>query len=266
MHVLRRFSPFFFLMIPRPPRSTLFPYTTLFRSLKIDAEKSEQEILAGLDERDWPKLQQLVVEAHGPADEVASIVAMLEGRGLTVAVEHDAFPSDAGLHRHHVYARRAQLTPARRVFDDAWQSPVKLTADLREWLRSKLPEYIVPSSFTLLDELPLTANGKLDRRALPDPEPDQWSGDVTAPQSATEEALAELWRGLLGTVRFGVDDDFFDLGGHSLLAAQLISRIRARFAVSLSVRAVFEDPTVAGLARRVDGVRGEAETSPPDEQ
>ncbi len=126
-----------------------------------------------------------------------------------------------------------------------------MAASLREWVRGKLPEYMVPATFTVISELPLTANGKLDRRALPEPVAEVAGG--AAPASPTELAIAEIFAELLGADEFSVDDDFFTIGGHSLLAAQLIARIRARFEVSLPVRAAFESPTIAELARAVDG-------------
>jgi amino acid adenylation domain-containing protein len=132
---------------------------------------------------------------------------------------------------------------------------MSLRATLREGLREKLPEYMVPSSFTLLGALPLTTNGKLDRRALPAPIEDRATHEPTAPRTEIERELAELWRELLGVEIVGVEDDFFELGGHSLLAAQLAARVRARLEVGLSVREVFEEPTVAGQARLVESAR-----------
>jgi hypothetical protein len=120
-------------------------------------------------------------------------------------------------------------------------------AELREFLRGKLPEYMVPASFTFLDALPLTANGKLDRRSLPAPVEER-EQSVVGPSSDAERAIAEIWQELLGLEKIGVHENFFELGGHSLLAAQLAARVRSRFETALSVRAVFEQPTVAGLA------------------
>jgi acyl carrier protein len=129
-----------------------------------------------------------------------------------------------------------------------------LTVDgLRGFLKQKLPEYMVPSAFMFLEALPLTPSGKVDRRALPVPDqsrPDLESGFV-APRTPVEEALAGIWAEVLELKRVGVHDNFFDLGGHSLLATQVMSRVRRAFNIELPLRALFEKPTLAGLAGQI---------------
>ncbi|HEX5444986.1 MAG TPA: amino acid adenylation domain-containing protein, partial [Pirellulales bacterium] len=125
--------------------------------------------------------------------------------------------------------------------------------ELRDWLRERLPEYMLPAAFVTLDALPLTPNGKLDRRSLPRPNASSLAvRGYVAPRSDTEAALADLWRELLGVERVGIDDNFFDLGGHSLLAMQLMTRLRERFHAEVPLRRLFEEPTVARLARVID--------------
>ncbi|MGH3827653.1 MAG: amino acid adenylation domain-containing protein, partial [Pseudonocardiaceae bacterium] len=122
---------------------------------------------------------------------------------------------------------------------------------LREFARVRLPEYMVPAAVVVLDGLPVTPNGKLDRAVLPVPE----FGSVgRAPRTPYEQLLAELFAEVLGLVGVGAEDDFFDLGGHSLLATRLIARIRATLGVEVELRRLFQTPTVAGLA----GCLGEA--------
>lgn len=140
----------------------------------------------------------------------------------------------------------------------------KLVPRLREHLKGRVPEYMIPASFVLLERLPLTVNGKVDRRALPIPveEPEPLGSVYVAPRSPEEEMLAAIWTDLLGVSRVGMDDDFFALGGHSLLAAQLVARVRAVAGVDLALATVFERPTIAGLAPRLADGRTEASTQP----
>jgi amino acid adenylation domain-containing protein/thioester reductase-like protein len=122
-------------------------------------------------------------------------------------------------------------------------------SELRSFLKSKLPEYMVPSAIVILDALPLTPNGKLDRRALPTPDlQSQLSNKYVAPRNPIEEILSVIWAQVLKVDLVGIHDNFFELGGHSLLATQLVSRVRTNLKVELLLRSLFAAPTIAQLA------------------
>ena len=131
------------------------------------------------------------------------------------------------------------------------------TSELRHFLATKLPDYMVPTVFVPLQALPLTPNGKVNRRALPAPDRSRQALGIeyVAPRTPIEETLAAIWAQILHLERVGAHDNFFELGGHSLLATQLVSRLRNVFQVDLPLRALFESPTVAGLAENIGAAR-----------
>jgi amino acid adenylation domain-containing protein/non-ribosomal peptide synthase protein (TIGR01720 family) len=141
-----------------------------------------------------------------------------------------------------------QLTPDRRP----------LTPDLRSFLQARLPEYMIPSAFVALDTLPMLPNGKLDRRALPEPKLPVGTQVNTQPRTPEEELLAVLFAQALGVPAVGRSDDFFALGGHSLPAMQLVARMGEAFQIELPLRALFDAPTVAGMAETIAIARREA--------
>src|SRR6185436_1862388 len=177
--------------------------------------------------------------------EIEATLAALDGVREAVAVAREDTPGDRRLVAY--------------VVGDA-------AADaLRQGLRERLPGYMVPAAFVTLAALPLTPNGKVDRKALPAPE---WQGPEEshlAPRTPVEEILAEIWAELLGLERVGVVDHFFDLGGHSLLATRVMSRLRSAFSVEMPLRDLFEFPTLADLAARVETARrvGAVPPAPP---
>jgi acyl carrier protein len=127
------------------------------------------------------------------------------------------------------------------------------TSELRHYLKKRLPEYMLPASFVMLDAFPLTVTGKIDRNALPAPEQmrPEPAQNYVAPQTAVEEVLTGIFAEVLGVERVGIHDDFFEAGGHSLLATRVVSRVREAFEVELPLRKIFDEPTVGGLARVV---------------
>ncbi|WP_273940849.1 non-ribosomal peptide synthetase [Kutzneria chonburiensis] len=177
------------------------------------------------------------VKIRGFRIELGEIEAVLAGHAAISQVSVTTYEHAAG---------------DRRVVAYYVGSPVA-DADLRAHVAAALPEYMVPAAFMPLDVLPLNSNGKVDRKALPAPVFTTVSSRAAA--SGTESSLLGLFAEVLGT-EVGVEDNFFDLGGHSLLATKLVNRIRTAFDVDVPIRALFEDPTVAGLAARVDASVG----------
>src|SRR5262249_32904051 len=136
------------------------------------------------------------------------------------------------------------------------------SSELRNFLQQKLPDYMTPATFVTLDVLPLTSNGKIDRKALPAPEQSrpELAETFVAPRTQVEELLAGIWADVLEVEQVGVFDDFFDLGGHSLLATRLVSRIRDAFRVELPLAALFDAATVASLAEHIEAAKCEAKS------
>ncbi|MFJ2249736.1 amino acid adenylation domain-containing protein, partial [Streptomyces sp. NPDC087862] len=176
--------------------------------------------------------------------EIESVLAADGSVGQATVVVREDRPGDKRLVAYLVAAEGARID----------------TEAVRRELAGALPEYMVPSAFVVLDEIPLTVNGKVDRRALPAPE---FGNDATgrAPRGPVEEVLCGLFAEVLGLASATIDDHFFNLGGHSLLATRLISRIRQTFGVQITVRDLFQGPTVASLAEYVEA-GGEAVRRP----
>jgi len=239
--------------------------------LKVNVEKSELDVLRGLDSEDWSKIRQAVIEVD-QRDHVEPITLLLERHGFEVLVEQDP------LLRHtelcYVYAIRSSPEGGRLIRHqppDAYaraelptDGEVLTPASLRKYLQARLPQYMIPSAFVLMDKLPLTANGKVDRQALPAVSFDraQPGRDVAPPLTETEQAVATIWAELLKVEHIGRKDDFFDLGGDSLLAIRAVARIRDVFGVDLQTRTLFENPTVGDLAAVLADAKGSRGNAP----
>ena len=166
--------------------------------------------------------------------EIEAVLTSYDGVGDTVVLAREDVAGDKRLVAYIVSNR--EDTPTSQ--------------DLRNYLKQKLPDYMVPSAFVFLDSLPLTPNGKVDRGSLPPPNqsrPELEENYVT-PRTPVEEVLADIWVEVLNLERVSIHDNFFELGGHSLLATQVIARIRSAFQIEIPLRALFEKPTVEELA------------------
>jgi amino acid adenylation domain-containing protein/FkbM family methyltransferase len=216
--------------------------------LKINVEKSELDVLRGVCAADWPKVRQLVIEVDRRSD-VEPITLLLRAQGFEVCIEQDPLLQKTDL--CYVYA----LRPGPRLRGTPAATDLVLSpGSLRKHVAEHLPRHMVPSAFVLMDKLPLTANGKVDRDALPAPELPAQRSDPLPPRTATETALAAIWSELLQVEHIGMQDDFFDLGGQSLLAIRMVARIREAFGVEVKVRNLFERPTLHGLCEVIDGM------------
>jgi amino acid adenylation domain-containing protein/FkbM family methyltransferase len=236
--------------------------------LKIDVQRAELDVLEGINDADWRKIQQVVMEVHdgkGQQTEgrIEKITQLLQGQNFEVIVEQDELL--VGTDRFSLYARRIDESEDeagnRRSSAEQNRLPVievhelSLSSnELREYMRDQLPEYMVPAVVVMLDEMPLTRHGKIDRKALPSPEHLRTSEaeQIAAPRSPHEEILSGLWAEVLNREVVSRDANFFELGGHSLLATQLISRIRELFRIELPLRTLFESPTVVTLSERIE--------------
>jgi Phosphopantetheine attachment site/AMP-binding enzyme C-terminal domain len=142
-----------------------------------------------------------------------------------------------------------------------------LAEALRQHLRTKLPDYMIPASFVWLDALPLTPHGKLNRRALPTPDTERLepAGAYTPPETPLHQQIVTVWNEVLGFSGFGIDANFFNIGGHSLLATQVVSRLADLVDVDIPLRLMFERPTIRGFAEAVAALQtqGDARAIPP---
>jgi amino acid adenylation domain-containing protein/FkbM family methyltransferase len=226
--------------------------------LKVDVEKSELDVLSGVEAADWPRIRQVVVEVHDIDGGLRKVKDLLETHGFALTIEQDVILRETGI--YNVYAVRPEVdtsdgqSGAAARFEPppccSWSSPERLIDDIRQSLQAKLPEYMVPTSFVLLHRFPLSPNGKVDTQALPMPEAGRPGlGETSlAPRNHIEEGLSRIWAEVLRLDRVGVNDNFFRLGGHSLLATQVVSRVRDAFQVKLPLREFFAGPTIAELA------------------
>jgi FkbM family methyltransferase len=245
--------------------------------LKVDVQRAEAEVLAGLEDWQWAQVGQVAMEVHdeeGGHGRAAELRAQLERLGYRVAVEQEV--ELVGTDRYNLYAVRegwreatADGAAARQKRVGAGVGSAALDAGaLRQYAAARLPEYMVPSRFILLDALPLTRHGKVDRRALPeeDEASDSARVEYEAPRAGVEEVVAEVFARVLKLERVGRGDNFFEVGGHSLLATQAVSRLREACGVEVALRSLFEHPTVEKFAMVIEEKMLEEIEAMPEEE
>lgn len=167
-------------------------------------------------------------------------------------------PPKAGVGFHLTPSEQTQVEQSiayQLKSQDWWKTLQRtMTRNLRDYLKQKLPSYMIPSAFVLMKALPLTPNGKIDHRALPAPDSlhTEQEDKFVAPRTPTEAKLAAIWAEILGLKRIGINDNFFELGGHSLQAASLVSKLSGEMNIKVSVKLLFEHPTIAELAVAIE--------------
>jgi len=223
------------------------------RSLGVRRVYNDRMLLEGINRGAWMR----------PAADPEEFWTLRPQTGYSVRVS----PSDAGFHQcfDALFSRGeepdspsppAVAQPSEPLTNEPMRTLAgsKVIFSLRRYLQSHLPDHMIPSAFSMVDSFPLTPNGKVDRAALPEPDLSFATGRqaYTAPRTRLEETLRGIWADVLAIDNLGVDDNFFALGGHSLIATRLISRLRDAFRVELALRAIFDHPTIAELARAVE--------------
>ncbi|GJM33278.1 MAG: hypothetical protein DHS20C18_22790 [Saprospiraceae bacterium] len=227
--------------------------------LKIDVEDAEWAVLEGIKMEDWPKIRQLVIEVHDVKGRLAAIKKLLANLGFEVWVHQSSDAQNTSL--YDLYAIASSVVAEHMVATPPVVDPnsldfpglEELRKGLRNYLSERLPDYMVPALMVEMGRFQLTRNGKIDKKALPDPDASELTThQYVAPGNEIETQLADIWKDLLKVERVGILDDFFELGGHSLIATRVVSTIKKRFGVELGVNDLFAYTTVETLARLIE--------------
>jgi len=225
--------------------------------LKVDVEKSELDVLQGIEEQDWPRIKQIVIEVEHRL--LPAVTELLEQHEFKLKVAQGTSQERTGLYNlYGIHRTRAAEGPVEQKEQQSLPVLKRLglaSSDLRDHLREQLPEYMMPSAFVYLAEMPLTASGKVNRRALPAPKArSELQRAYVAPNTSTEKTIAAIWAEVLGLKQVGIEDNFFALGGHSLSAARVVHMVRPAFKIDLPLRSIFEAPTIAELSLIVEEI------------
>ncbi|WP_430412119.1 amino acid adenylation domain-containing protein [Kordia sp.] len=221
--------------------------------LKIDVEKSEWEVLSGIQEKDWKIIQQIVIEVHDVNNRLKEIQEKIESHGFTIITEQDANFTDT--HIYNLYATRTNVamdsnTPTSIQLH--WKSDHELIKDIVAKLGNIVPDYMIPaqSAIVILDEIPTHANGKINRKLLPDPLQQETVNNTayTEPTNDLESLVLEVWQKVIGRDKISTTDDFFYIGGDSIKSIQIVSRLNTK-GYTIKMKDVFENPTIEKLAK-----------------
>lgn len=221
--------------------------------LRIDVDHCELEIMDGIDARDWEKIQQFAITISPDSSELDKLQERLSSNGYKVSVG-SYFPEGSEGAMCNLIAKRGDAEAVNLQGSNVglkYMGPKKVKDLLLTYLRSHLPGYMVPTRIILMSKLPLSHNGKIDRKALPVPESvPQSNGNYVGPHNQVEELLVAIWAELLDTDqgKISVNDSFFSLGGHSLLVMRMLNRIKQKTGVELPIKTIFNSPTVSAIA------------------
>jgi acyl carrier protein len=206
-------------------------------------------VLNGIEEADWPRIKQVVLEVD-TEDLLRQVKFKLETHGFNLAVDKTTTVREGAEYVYTVYGTR---TPQNGNSNGARQA--LSTTEVRSFLKERLPEYMVPSTFVTLEALPLTPNGKVNRQALPAPESGRRAAGVVyeAPRTEAEQIVSEIWCEALHLEQVGINDNFFDLGGNSLLLVKVHSKLQEAFSKKISMVEMFRRATVVSLASYLVG-------------
>jgi acyl carrier protein len=198
-------------------------------------------------------------------DEIATVLAEAPGVAESVVLVREDVPGDKRLVAYVVTKEPRTENNGTTEPGNNGTDHRSLTADqLRTFLAQRLPEYMVPSAYVVLERWPLTTTGKIDRRALPRPSYQTTAGAYVAPSGKVEQQIAEIWKQVLGVERVGVYDNFFALGGHSLLLARVQAQLSEQFQQPIALTTLFERPTIRDIAQFL--VAGDTQRMRPTEE
>jgi len=228
--------------------------------LKVDIGKYGVEILKGIEAEDWPKIRQIAVEIEDMDGSLQWVRQILGERGYQISIErNEDFDTPALYNIYAVLVPRAARGRSSYIPDegehltDLFFSPKRLSSELRQYAGQTLPTYMVPSAIVLLEELPLTSSGKVDRQVLPKLEISSTVETYVPPRNRVEEELVNIWGKILeiDPTNISTEANFFELGGHSLNATIMVARIHQQFNVKIPLIELFRIPTIRELAEYI---------------
>ncbi|MBN9381657.1 MAG: amino acid adenylation domain-containing protein [Chitinophagaceae bacterium] len=223
--------------------------------LKIDVEKSEMDVINGIDEEDWQKIRQVVIEVHDRQGELSRIVNVLEQHGFEADIQQDPLLANTCL--YNVYATRTGVSYPAQVPAkfEGWIDDKSLTGSIREYMAEKLPAYMLPADYFLISKIPLNSNGKVDREALKKLEGNTRTvKEIARPENEIESLLLKVWKGVLGRTDISVDDDFFMIGGDSIKAIQISSRLH-KTGYKVTIRDILNHSILSDLVPHVKKIK-----------